>query len=252
MARFARYTAGARWYDVLSGERWVYAAGRRAGMELLGARTGDVVIDLGCGTGLNFPGLVSAVGSEGLVIGIDRSPQMLAMAARRVEANGWQDRVRLLERDATALRPDDVSGVISSARGHAEGHAEGHRKGHREGRREDLADALLTTYALSVIPSRTEAWRSAKALLRDGARIVIVDMQPPRGRWRFLSPLARLACAAGGSDITARPWRMLERDAADPPGVDRAERKGRHIVAVGGILAAPDDQAPARTASSDG
>lgn len=236
MARFARYTAGARWYDLLSGERWVYAAGRRAGLELLGARAGDIVIDLGCGTGLNFPGLVSAVGGEGLVIGIDRSPQMLAMAARRVEAHGWHDRVRLLQKDATALRPEDVAAAITAARGPGQG----------------LADALLTTYALSVIPARTEAWRGAKALLRDGARVVIVDMQPPRGRWRFLSPLARLACAAGGSDITARPWRMLERDAADPPGVDRAERKGRHIVAVGGVLAAPDDQAPARTASSDG
>lgn len=236
MARFARYTAGARWYDVLSGERWVYAAGRRAGLELLGARAGDVVIDLGCGTGLNFPGLVSSVGPEGLVIGIDRSPQMLAMAARRVEESGWQDRVRLLEKDATTLRPADVAAVISAARG---GEAR-------------LADALLTTYALSVIPARTEAWLRAKTLLRDGARAVIVDMQPPQGRWRFLSPLARLACAAGGSDITARPWRMLERDAADPPGVRRAERKGGHIVAVEGRVTAPDDQASARAASSAG
>lgn len=236
MARFARYTAGARWYDILSGERWVYAAGRRAGLELLGARAGDIVIDLGCGTGLNFSGLVSAVGPDGLVIGVDRSPQMLAMAARRVEESGWQDRVRLLQRDATTLRPDDVAAVIGAARGGGD----------------RVADAFLTTYALSVIPEREEAWLRAKALLRVGARAVIVDMQPPQGRWRFLSPLARLACAAGGSDITARPWRMLEQDAADPPGVERAERKGGHIVAVSGVLAAPSDQASARAASNDG
>lgn len=74
------YGGGARRYDVLSGERLVYRSGRVAGIDLLQLQRGDVVLDVGCGTGLNLPLLAAAVGPTGLVIGLDRSPQMLAVA----------------------------------------------------------------------------------------------------------------------------------------------------------------------------
>lgn len=213
-----RYGLGARWYDILSGERWVYRAGREAGIALLAPQAGDVVIDLGCGTGLNFPALIDAVGPTGLIVGIDRSPDMLAMAQRRVDRQGWGNRVRLVRADAAQLSADEIRALVSAARGGGGG-----------------ADALLATYALSVIVDREAAWSRARAALRPGARACVVDMQPPRGIWAVLAPLARLACAAGGSDISARPWRMLEQD-ADPSSVRRVERKGSHIVAVAGEL----------------
>lgn len=214
-----RYGVGARWYDILSGERWVYRAGRRAGIALLAPDAGSVVIDLGCGTGLNFPALVDAVGPTGLVIGIDRSPDMLAMAQRRVDREGWGDRVRLLRVDAAELRAEQIEAVLAAA----------------PGERGALADALLATYSLSVITERDEAWRRATAALRPKGRACVVDMQPPRGLWAVLAPLARLACAAGGADIAARPWRLVERD-ADTDTVQRAVRKGAHIVAVSGAI----------------
>jgi ubiquinone/menaquinone biosynthesis C-methylase UbiE len=212
-----RYGVGARWYDVLSGERWVYGDGRRAGIGLLAPRRGDVVIDLGCGTGLNFPALVPAVGPEGLVIGIDRSIDMLAMSERRVDVSGWSDRVRLVTADAATLEPERIEDLIAAERGRR------------------TADALLTTYALSVIGQREEAWRRARTLVRPGGRACVVDMQPPTGRWRILSPLARLACAAGGADIRSQAWRLLEQDAVSG-SILRAERKGGHIVAVAASL----------------
>lgn len=211
-----RYGAGARWYDVLSGEKWVYRAGREAGIRLLRPRRGDTVIDLGCGTGLNFSGLLAAVGSEGRVIGIDRSPDMLAVARRRVEAMGWHDCVRLVQADAATLDPGDVV-ALTGGRG---------------------ADAVFSTYALSIMPAREEAWRRVCAAVRRGGRAGIVDMQRPYGRWRALEPLALLACATGGADIDAHPWRLLERDAVDPGAVERAERKGGHLVAVAADLGA--------------
>ncbi|MDQ0726473.1 methyltransferase domain-containing protein [Microbacterium sp. W4I20] len=214
-----RYGVGARWYDLLSGERWVYRAGRQAGIALLGVRRGDVVLDLGCGTGLNFPALVEAVGPEGLVIGIDRSPDMLAMAQRRVDREGWGEHIRLLRVDAAHLRPEQVAAAIADVRGAGS----------------TGADALLATYSLSVIGPRNEAWRRALATLRTGARACVVDMQPPHGFWRVLAPLARLACAAGGADISAHPWRLLDA-AASPSTIQRTERKGGHIVAVAATL----------------
>lgn len=220
-----RYGIGARWYDVLSGERWVYRAGRQAGIALLAPRPGDVVIDLGCGTGLNFGPLVEAVGSEGLIIGIDRSPDMLAMAQRRIDREGWGEGVRLIEADAATLDPAQITRAAASA---------GRERAVTESSA-GAADALLATYALSVIDEREEAWPRATSALRPGGRACIVDMQTPRGVWRLLTPLARLACAAGGSDISARPWRMLERDAGSSV-LQRTERKGSHIVAVAARL----------------
>lgn len=215
-ALMRRYGVGARWYDVLSGERPVYRAGRLAGISLLDLSPGDAVVDLGCGTGLNFALLLEAVGPSGIVIGIDRSAEMLAMAQRRVDREGWGGRVRLIRADAAELRPEAVAQAVTELRGGDDGRA----------------DALLATYSLSVVTEREEAWRRARASLRPGARACIVDMQPPHGFWRVLSPLARLACATGGADISARPWRMLERDAVDASEVRRVERKGGHIVAV--------------------
>lgn len=221
-ALMRRYSAGARWYDVLSGERLVYRAGRQAGITLLAPRSGDVIIDLGCGTGLNFALLLEATAPSGVVIGVDRSAEMLAMAERRVDREGWGDRVRLIRADAAELRSDEVARAVTALRGDGDGRA----------------DALLATYSLSVIDEREEAWRRARACLRPGARACIVDMQPPHGFWRVLSPLARLACATGGADIAARPWRMLESDAVVPSSVRHTERKGGHIVVVAATFAA--------------
>ncbi|MGS0685142.1 class I SAM-dependent methyltransferase [Nakamurella sp. GG22] len=52
---------------------------------------GATVLDVGCGTGLCLPGLQQKVGPAGRIIGIDASPDMLALAADRIADNGWQN-----------------------------------------------------------------------------------------------------------------------------------------------------------------
>ena len=63
---------------------------------MLAPASGSVVLDVGCGTGLNFAGLQEAIGPRGRLIAIDLSSDMLARAHERVQRHGWQN-VTLLE-----------------------------------------------------------------------------------------------------------------------------------------------------------
>lgn len=69
---------------------------RRRIVERLPLRRGDMVLDVGCGTGLCFPFLLERVGPAGAVVGVDSSPEMLGVAAERVSAHGWRN-VELVE-----------------------------------------------------------------------------------------------------------------------------------------------------------
>ncbi|MBG6240183.1 demethylmenaquinone methyltransferase/2-methoxy-6-polyprenyl-1,4-benzoquinol methylase [Mycetocola sp. CAN_C7] len=204
-----RYAAGARFYDILSGEKWVYRAGRVAGATLLGLRPGDTVLDLGCGTGLNFPVLLDAIGPHGRVIGLDRSSAMLAVAGRRVATQRW-DNVHLVHADATDFSSTDLGLDAQS-------------------RTTSVIDAVFSTYAMSVFTDWYSAWDCARRVLKREGRACIVDMQVPTGHAAILAPLARLACAAGGSDIAAHPWTILERTGTS---VSRRQLRGGHIQVV--------------------
>jgi SAM-dependent methyltransferase len=49
----------------------------------IGPKWGGVVVDLGCGTGRALPLLRHAVGPQGIVVGIDATPEMLRVASDR-------------------------------------------------------------------------------------------------------------------------------------------------------------------------
>jgi acyl dehydratase/ubiquinone/menaquinone biosynthesis C-methylase UbiE len=85
---------------------------RRRAISQLRLEPGDVVLDVGCGTGLNFERIQAAVGPGGRLIGIDPSPEMLAAARARVEAAGWSN-VTLLQASAEeAVVPGPVDAVL--------------------------------------------------------------------------------------------------------------------------------------------
>jgi ubiquinone/menaquinone biosynthesis C-methylase UbiE len=73
-------------YDVIARAGMRY---RRRAVELLELRGGEVVVDVACGTGLNFEPIILRIGPEGRLFGIDLSLDMLARARARSVAGGW-------------------------------------------------------------------------------------------------------------------------------------------------------------------
>ena len=107
-----RYRNYAKSYDREQKRNPGAEAARQRVIERLALRPGDVVLDVGCGTGLNFLAIEGAIGSQGRIIGIDLSPDMLKQARARVADDGWTN-VTLIESTIdTASVPQDVDAVL--------------------------------------------------------------------------------------------------------------------------------------------
>ncbi len=85
--------------------------GRRA-IEALAPRSGEHVLDIGCGAGETTRDLATAVAPDGTVVGIDLSAAIQAYARRENETN---PRVRLIEADAQhfAFEPQAFDAAFS-------------------------------------------------------------------------------------------------------------------------------------------
>lgn len=88
---------------------------RRDVVDVLNARSGDVVLDVGCGTGLCLSYLEEKVGSQGFLVGIDQSPEMLAQAHERVRASGWNNVILIESPAEEAESPLEGDGALFCA-----------------------------------------------------------------------------------------------------------------------------------------
>jgi trans-aconitate methyltransferase len=82
------YSQDARSYDRRTG---AFQAYRQAIVGALPVRRGQVVLDVGCGTGLCCGLLLEKVGPQGGVVGIEESPEMAAIARERIAREGWRN-----------------------------------------------------------------------------------------------------------------------------------------------------------------
>src|SRR4051794_21203796 len=80
------YSRDAGRYDARTARYDVY---RRRAIARLPLSPGDVVADVGCGTGLCFEQLVDRVGPQGTVVGVEPAAGMRALAAERIADHGW-------------------------------------------------------------------------------------------------------------------------------------------------------------------
>jgi trans-aconitate methyltransferase len=158
-AALAQYRRRAGVYDL---ELYLFEPIRRRAIERLGLARGDVVIDVGCGTGLSFEQLVARVGDGGRVIGIEQSPEMIEQARRRVDEHRWRN-VRLVN------APVEEAAIRARA------------------------DAALFHFTHDVLRA-PGAVANVVAHLKPGARVVACGLQWSR-RWALPVNLAVLAAA---------------------------------------------------------
>jgi demethylmenaquinone methyltransferase/2-methoxy-6-polyprenyl-1,4-benzoquinol methylase len=174
-----RYDRIARTYSVLEPLYLIFPPARRRAVAALGLKPGDTVLEIGAGSGRNFPYLAEAVGPSGTIIGVDASPGMLAEARKLIERRGWSN-VELLQQDATQLEVDrDVDGVLFSL-------------------------------SYSAMPEPRPALARAWERLRPSARVVVLDMGLTQGgAFRLLDPIARLLVKYAPGDAYSDPWSDL-------------------------------------------
>jgi S-adenosylmethionine-diacylgycerolhomoserine-N-methlytransferase len=139
------YRVHARIYDWT---RPVFLLGRREAAEAVGARPGHTVLDVGCGTGFNLAPLAA---SGAKVVGIEPSPAMREQAARRIARRGLVGRVSLDPRPYGTH--SDYEGAM---------------------------DAIVFSYSLTMVPPFREVLERARADLRPGGRLVVVDFLDAR------------------------------------------------------------------------
>lgn len=111
----------------------------------LGLSLGDTVIDMGCGTGANFPALRERVGPDGRVVGVDLVGPMLERARHRITRNGWEN-VYVVQGDATRPPVEE-------------------------------ADALVATFVVGMFEEPGRAVRSWVRSVRPGGRVALLNAE---------------------------------------------------------------------------
>lgn len=190
-----RYRKIAPVYERTLGERLLYARARRRAIGLLRLAPGATVVDIACGTGLNFPLIEERIGPSGTLIGVDITPAMLRQATARVQESGWSN-VNLVEHDVTSLTREHLERAGGLPVGQP-------------------VDAVVCTLGMSVISQWEAAWKSMLEIVRPGGAAAVMDGGPPprpTGTTRLVWPLVWLGCIFFAADWTREPWKLAERD----------------------------------------
>jgi demethylmenaquinone methyltransferase/2-methoxy-6-polyprenyl-1,4-benzoquinol methylase len=161
---------------------------RRLAVKGLALRPGDTVVEVGCGTGMNFPLLQTAVGPTGKIIGIDISEAMLKRAEKRIKNTGWNNVDLILSSAADYRFPDDVDGIIA-------------------------------TGVLTYEPDYDKVIERGARTLVPGRHWVVFDYKMPSGWCRHLVPLFVWIFRSFGISMALferTPWQSIKKHLRNP------------------------------------
>lgn len=119
---------------------------REQGISVLNLKKGMKVLDIACGTGLNFPYIFQAVGPEGRIIAVDIAPKMLQKAKERAQKNGWNN-VEFIQGDASRIELPE-------------------------------ADAAAAFWCMISIPEYQMALENIISSVVSGGRLAVLDFKP--------------------------------------------------------------------------
>jgi demethylmenaquinone methyltransferase/2-methoxy-6-polyprenyl-1,4-benzoquinol methylase len=180
--RAPSYNLALKLFDAFAWFGFNISGWRKQAISALNLKPGDTVIDIGCGTGLNFPHLHQTVGQDGKIIGVDLSCEMLAEARRSAADNHW-DNVELVCADASLYEfPENVDGVLS-------------------------------TYAMTLVPNCGQVVSRACKSLSPNGRLVVLDMAWPRYCplwWRHVLFFLR-SYGVTAEVLKRRPWELVQK-----------------------------------------
>ncbi|THE65805.1 methyltransferase domain-containing protein [Salinadaptatus halalkaliphilus] len=148
-----------RWSDWYGLSESDFEPIRERAIDRLALESGDRVLDIGCGPGVNFAYVREKIGSAGHLVAVDYSPEMVAKARARVDDHGW-DNVEVRRADATTVAFDE------------------------------RFDAAIATLSLSVMPDVDSTLETVRRHVAPGSPVAVVDVRPaPSGPARLLNPL---------------------------------------------------------------
>jgi len=176
--RAANYDFTANLYYLFGYREWAY---RRMAMEALKLQPGDTVLELACGTGINFLLFQNYIGPTGRIIGVDITDAMLEQAKKRVASQGWENVTLILHDASTYQIPSNVNAVFSS-------------------------------YALSIFPDTKRVLTNIASFLAPGGRLTIIELQIPKfwHPWLASAAIALMKPFAVTEDWVAhRPWETI-------------------------------------------
>lgn len=178
--RAGNYDVTANLYYLLGYREYAY---RRRGVNSLRLRPGDTVVELCCGTGINFSLLQEKVGPTGRIIGVDLTDAMLEQARKKIARHAWQN-VELVHSDVARYQfPLGINGVFSS-------------------------------FALALCPEYDQVVKRAYDALAPRGRFAELGLTRPRGWLRALEPLFMALVRPFGDPepyIDNRIWESVER-----------------------------------------
>jgi arsenite methyltransferase len=160
---------------------------------------GEVVVDFGCGGGIDVILAAHKVGPQGKVVGIDMAPHMIEQAKQAVAAASLQDRD--IEFKVAELEKSPLS--------------------------DTYADVIISNCVINLCPDKEAVYREAYRILQPGGRLAISDIVmaeaiDPDLQKRFRSTWA--GCL-GGAIPEAEYWQMV-KDA----GFTEIQIVSRHVL----------------------